>query len=339
MKSSARQRGKTETMAGVVILACLGAVALGVFLKQFRFNPAVLVATSASPAKTTASTKPAAPAPAATGFSAFLPPKLTDFGAPESFDADTLSDKIDGKADLYLTAGFVQMRCQRFALKGSADDWMEWFVYDMGNLPQAFSVFSLQRRAEARPLDLTAFAYKTRNALFFVCDQNYIEAVAATPGVEMMNAMIAMARNYIAASPPGDMRLPELDLFPAENLVPNSFTLQIATAFGFDQFNNVFNAKCKVDGADVLAFTTTLANPDAAAALRDAYFNFLLANGGKPVAGEPVPPGAKTVESFDGTEIIFSRGPVVAGVHAAPNVEAAKKVAAALERQIATKQK
>jgi len=320
-------------MVGVAILLCLVAAALGVFVKQFSFNPAVLVATSAAPAKS------APAAPSAAGFSALLPAELAEFSVPEKFDADTLSDKIDGKADLYLTAGFVHMRCQRFALKGSAEDWMEWFVYDMANLPQAFSVFSLQRRAEARSLDLTEFAYRTRNALFFVCGRNYIEAVAAAPGDEMMNAMVALARNFVAANPPGEMRLPELDLFPKENLVPDSHVLQIATAFGFDQFKNVFSAKCKTGDADVLAFATVLASPDAANALRDAYHKFLLANGSKEVAAEPVPAGARTVESFDGTEIIFSRGKVVAGVHAAPNIEAAKRVAAAVERQIAAMEK
>ena len=89
----------------------------------------------------------------------------------------------------------------------------------------------------------------------------------------------------------------------------------------------------------MLAFATVLASPDAANAPRNAYYDFLIANGGKEVTGEQVPPGAKAVEMFDGTEIVFSRGNVVAGVHAAPSVEAAKKVATALERQITERQK
>jgi len=88
--------------------------------------------------------------------------ELSAFSAPETFTADNLYDKVDGKADLYLTAGFVGLQCQRLALKATNDVWMEWFVYDMGTLPQAFSVFSLQRRAEAQTLDLTPFAYQPR---------------------------------------------------------------------------------------------------------------------------------------------------------------------------------
>ena len=168
MSQSCNERGGTERWVGFVILLCLAGIAVGVFLKQLSFNPAVLVATAAAPA----APKPVASAPNES--LPTLPPELSAFSAPETFTADNLYDKVDGKADLYLTAGFVGLQCQRLALKATNDVWMEWFVYDMGTLPQAFSVFSLQRRAEAQALDLTEFAYQTQNALFFVCGRCYV---------------------------------------------------------------------------------------------------------------------------------------------------------------------
>jgi hypothetical protein len=203
---------------GFIILLCLAGIAAGVYHKQFSFNPAVLVATTAAPAP--AAPNPAAPNPAASNPAAAapneslptLPPELSAFSAPETFTADNLYDKVDGKADLYLTAGFVGLQCQRLALKATNDVWMEWFVYDMGTLPQAFSVFSLQRRAEAQPLDLTPFAYQTQNSLYFVSGRYYVEAVTAMPTEPMMAAMRAMARQFVAAHPPGSAEIPELKL-------------------------------------------------------------------------------------------------------------------------------
>ena len=238
MSQSCNERGRTERWVGFIILLCLAGIAAGVFLKQFSFNPAVLVATTAVPeAAETISTPSLGETPTT------LPPELSALSAPETFTADNLYDKIDGKADLYLTAGFVQLRCQRLALKAANDVWMEWFVYDMGTLPQAFSVFSLQRRSEAQALDLTPFAYQTQNALFFVCGRYYVEAVTAMPTEPMMTAMLAMARQFVAANPPGMTRIPELKLFPPENLKAGSQGLQVADAFGFDRFTNVFTAK------------------------------------------------------------------------------------------------
>lgn len=146
-----------------------------------------------------------------------------------------------------------------------------------------------------------------------------------------MAAMRTMARQFVAANPSGAMRIPELKLFPPENMEAGSQGLQMANAFGFDQFTNVFTAKYRVpDGAtnvEVLAFLEMTKTSAAAAALRDAYRSFLLANGGKEIeAGEAASLG-KPINFMDSVEIIFAEGNVVAGVHAAPDASSAIKVA------------
>jgi hypothetical protein len=284
----------------------------------------VLVATTAASAATK-------PAPSAASESLpTLPPELSALSAPETFTTDNVYDKIDGKAELYTTAGFVGMQSQRFALTATNDVWMEWFVYDMGVLPQAFSVFSLQRRADGQPMDLTPFAYQCQNALFFVCGRFYVEAVTAVPADAMMTAMRAMARQFVAAHPPGEMRIPELNLFPPENLESNSQNLQLVNAFGFDQFTNVFTAKYSVPAGatniEVQAFFELTKSPAAAAALRDAWRSFLLANGGKEIESGNATALGKPINFMDSIEIAFSQGNAVAGVHAAPAAAPAAKV-------------
>ena len=107
------------------------------------------------------------------------------------------------------------------------------------------------------------------------------------PTEPMMTAMLAMARQFVAAHPPGAAEIPELKLFPPENLEASSQGLQVADAFGFDQFTNVFTAKYRLPSgatnAEVLAFLELTKSPAAAAALRDAWRSFLLANGGKEI--------------------------------------------------------
>ena len=325
MSQPCNERDGAEQWVAVVILLCLAGIAAGVYHRQFSFNPAVLVATASAPA----APKPAASAPSESPPT--LPPELSALSAPETFTTDNLYDKIDGKAELYTTAGFVGMQSQRFALKATNDVWMEWFVYDMGTLPQAFSVFSLQRRADGQPMDLTPFAYQCQNALFFVCGRYYVEAVTAMPTDAMMTAMSAMARQFVSTHPPGEMRIPELSLFPPENLESNSQGLQMANAFGFDQFTNVFTAKYRLPAGatniEVQAFFELTKSPAAAAALRDAWRSFLLANGGKEIESGNAAALGKPVNFMDSIEIAFTQGNIVAGVHAAPNANVAVKVA------------
>ena len=207
--------GRAETWSCLVILSCLACVAVGVFHQQYSFNPAVLALqtpVTARPVHSAAATAPP-----------WLPAELQVSGEPESFTPDNLYNKIDGKAELYTAAGVVGMKCQRFALKASPDDWLEWSVYDMGSLPHAFSVFSTQRRAEGQPLDLTAYAYQTQNALYFVAGNNYIEAVASSANRPLLDALLALAKRFVAANSEGAGQMPEMQLLPAENLVAGSF--------------------------------------------------------------------------------------------------------------------
>jgi len=177
---------RLEQTIGALVLLFLVAIGVGIFFKQFNFNPAVLVFHEiSSPKKGTE---------LAATTATWLPAELAEFGTAESFTPDNLYDKIDGKAELYLASGIVAMRCQRFALKTDGNQWLEWFVYDMGTLPQAFSVFSTQRRAEGETLDLTDFAYRTQNAVYFVSGSNYVEAVASSSDEALMNATLDMAR-------------------------------------------------------------------------------------------------------------------------------------------------
>jgi len=322
-------RPGTVRWAGFIILLCLAGIAAGVFCRQFSFNPAVLVATTSATASAPGTLQPATPAQSEPAVA--IPPDLAVLSAPESFSPDTLYVKIDGNADLYLTAGFVQLQCQRFSLKTNNEVWMEWSVYDMGALPQAFSVFSLQRRAEAQTWSLTPFACQTKNALYFVSGRYYVEAVTAMPTEAMMTAMRAMAGQFVAAHPPGAMRIPELELFPPENLEANSQNLQAVDAFGFNGFTNVFAAKYSVTAgtnqAEAIAFFEAAKTPAGADALRDAYRSFLVANGGSEVAAGAGAALGKPIADSDGVEIVFSLGNFVAGVRAAPDAATAATIA------------
>ena len=313
---------------GFIILLCLAGIAVGVCFKQFSFNPAVLAAATVSPEAAKVASTPASgdaasilPAP---------PPELAVMSAPENFGPDDVYNKIDGKADLYLTAGFVHMTCQRFALKAANDDWMEWSVFDMGALSQAFSVFSLQRRAEGKTIGLTPFAYQTDNAIYFVSGRYYVEAVTAMPSPAMLVGMMAMAQAFIAAHPPGAAVIPELKLFPPENLEADSQGLQMADAFGFDGFTNVFTAKYQLPGGatnvEVLAYLEITKTAADAVKLRDAYRSFLLSNGGKEMEAGGAGALGKPINFMDSIEIVFAESNMVAGVHAAPDAASAAKI-------------
>ena len=320
-----------QTLLSLVILGVLAIITIGVLIAQITHNPAIqqmapdlaagVISPEASPASADKSL-----ISLALGQSPLSP--------PETFDAATLSDKINGKAELYLSAGFVRLSSQRFKDPGTGDVWMEAFIYDMGSAQNAFSVFSAQRREDALTLALGQYAYQTSNALFFVHGHFYVEIVASDISEKIIQPMTAFAETFIAKHPIQIQTIGEKDLFPAEGLIQNSIALVSADAFGYDRFDQIFTATYQLQGSELMAYYSRRKTPGEAEELASSYRDFLAAFGGKTTEADPGIKTARMIYILDTYEIIFSHGPYVAGVREAVDKQSAQKLAMQLFNRI-----
>jgi hypothetical protein len=263
-----------------------------------------------------------------------LPEGLSPLSPPERFDRETLSDKIDGKAELYLSAGFIRLDCQRLVLAGQPDLWIEVFIYDMGSPENAYAVFSTQRRADAVPADLAEFAYRAENAFFFVHGRFYLELIASSTDGRLAESMSALARAFISSRAVAPAAISERDLFPSRGLAAAGITLIPSDAFGFAGLDRVFAATYTLDGKEMTAFLSRRADPQEAAALAVAYVDFLKTYGGEVKASDDPVPGAAIVAILDMYEIVFAQGSFLAGVHEASDREQALSLAKELAAKL-----
>ena len=204
-----------HTGLSMVILSILTVIAAGILITQSRYNPAILKFDELSPAAgNTVHSSPPAP------IEAFLPlpSGLKPLTAPEAFDTANLSDKINGKAELYLSAGFIGLVSQRFRDEAASDLWIESYVYDMGTGRNAFAVFSAQRREGAESLGLVQYAYRSSNAVFLVHGQYYLELIASQATGRMNQSMVALAGTFVDNTRAETVVIAEQDLFPPQNL-------------------------------------------------------------------------------------------------------------------------
>ena len=317
-----KQPGHAETRISMIILAVLVIVAGWVFLRQYHINPAVIALRPesqhyASPADIT----PAAVVDT-TGSN------LIPFSPPERFGPDTLYEKINGRADLYLSSGFISLNAQRFTLQGPAGNWIEVFVYDMGSPENAFSVYSMQRRDAATSDPSLPDAYRTENALFMVHGQFYLELIGTNAGDTLGEAMGTLARRF-AESHAGASKAKASgqDLFPAQGLDPTSRQLITANAFGYEMLDHIYTAQYLIDGTRLTVFVSDRQTPEAASALADSFSQTLVTYGATAVDKTPSVANAKILKFFDTYEIIFSHGSYVAGVHEAVDLTHAETVA------------
>ena len=329
----ARRKAKVsapQKLTGYGILAALGLIIVGLLVQQSRFNPAVIVALRAPELKG----RPQAGSTPALAATAALIPEVAGFTplAPvESYNPDNLSDKIDGKAELYLSAGFKEMSCRSFGQGGSGGAHVEAFVYDMGSAPNAFAVFSGQRRSGSPSIPLTANAYATTNALFFTQGKYYVEIVADRAGETLQKSLGDYAAALLTKLPAAGEAQDAAALFPKEGLARETVRLCAADSFGCEGLNNMLTGEYDLKAGKATAFVAVRDTPEQAEAEAKRYLDFLAANGYQKVQA-PGAPGDLPVLALDNSfEIVFVEGRTLAGVHDATTLAAALELAAKLK--------
>lgn len=324
-----KRKKPLQTVLSMIIMGMLVVIGVSVFLAQFHYNPAVLQKDALAPDLAgTGNAKPLT----SSGLFTPLPEGVTPLTPAETFHAKTLSDKINGKAELYLQAGFKGLVSQRFKEGKASHRWMEAFVYDMGSGENAFSVFSTQRRKDAVSLDLSENAYRSANALFLTHGPYYVEIIASEPSKDLPPSLKALAEALIRNTPlekepkKEDVRT----LFPKAGLVENSISLIASNAFGYDGFDRIYTAEYHRDGARFLAFLSRRESPREAKEAAAAYGAFLQSFGGRRIDKEIPIKHSEILEILDTYEIVFSRGPFLAGIREAASLHGAETLAVSL---------
>jgi len=329
------QVGTAQKLTGYAIVAVLGLIAAGLLIQQSRFNPAVNLSLRA-PLPSGRPQAPTGPALAATA--AFLPevPGFAPLAPIESYGPENLSDKIDGKAELYLSAGFQEMSCRSFSL-AAVGAHVEAFVYDMGSAPNAFAVFSGQRRPGSPHLPLTANAYATGNALFFTHGQFYVEIVADRASETLLSSLETYAKALLAQLPDAAEVTAQAASFPADGLARDTVRLSATDTFGLEGLNNVLTGEYTLKSGKATAFLAERQSVEQAQAEARRYLDFLAANGYQHVQAAGPPQDATVLALDNSFEIVLVRGRILAGVHDATSLAAALELAAKLQAKLTGK--
>ncbi|OGP72876.1 MAG: hypothetical protein A2Y80_00440 [Deltaproteobacteria bacterium RBG_13_58_19] len=327
--------GPAQKLTGYVILAVLGLITIWLLVQQSRFNPAVVVATRTPPLQGRPQAVSGQPRSATT---ALLPEVsgFTPLAPSESFGPENLSDKINGKAELYLSAGFKEMSCRSFR---SGEAHVEVYLYDMGAASNAYAVFSSQRRPGSANITLTSNAYATANGMFFTQGRFYVEIVADRAAADALRTSLETYAAALLAKMPSEGEPPGLAaLLPREGLEPDSVRLSPADTFGLAGFNNVLTGEYSLRGGKTTAFVAERDTPEQAQADARRYLEFLAANGYQEIR-VPGALGDTPVWSLEESfEMVFVQGRTLAGVHDASSLAAALELAAQVKTALRGKQ-
>ena len=147
-----------------------------------------------------------------------LPKDWTLIHGPQLYTKKTLFEHINGQAELYLKYGFQKSVFAIYQNRKNQKDQIELDIYDMGNVLQAFGIFS-RFRNEERPAGIGLDSYLDDHSALFYQGKYFVMFYAAEPNPDLLRQFSKLVSLKISdPSPPPK----EIGYFPKIGLKPGS---------------------------------------------------------------------------------------------------------------------
>jgi hypothetical protein len=176
-------------------------------------------------------------------------PKMDGWDQPEkpqSYSPETLYEYIDGAADLYLSYEFQELSVAEY--RGTQKAAVTVEIYRHSTPTQAFGIYSQERLANAKLLDIGAQGYQEPTVLNFVSGSYYVKISGYETGAEDERTLLAFGRK-IEQTLGGRTPLPEiLAAFPQEGLKPHSEKFISRDFLGYSFLHSGFTADYELSG-------------------------------------------------------------------------------------------
>lgn len=352
---------RTERIAALLCLALLAGIGLAIFIKGKHFDPnryalrtdALKSTTEAVAGKSatlrgeatqargvvqTATITPATAAPEGYGGETTATKPATKgeplvmtlagikpMGDTEFYNAETLYEKINGRAPAYLGFNFQSLRTRSFEVLGAAGSYVDVYEYYFDTPINAFGMFALERDPKGATLDFAPDGYSGEMGYFFRQGACYVQIIASDVKEKTSASAKAIAHVRAKALPADDSGLDARRRLPATGLDPASVQFVQENALGQEFLKNVFQATYDFGGKK-LPFFIMVATPDEAAAAWKSFLEFSGKFGGT-VTPLPDANGAKvfSAENSGNWKVIFVRDSTLGGVVDAPDAAKARE--------------
>lgn len=176
-------------------------------------------------------------------------PEMSGWDQPEKpqlYSPETLYECIDGAADLYLSYEFQELSVAEYANAQKASVTVE--IYRHATPTQAFGIYSQERLADAKLLDIGAEGYQEPTVLNFVTGAYYVKINGYETGAEDERTLLAFGRKMEEVLG-GKTPLPDiLSAFPQEGLKQHSEKFISKNFLGYSFLHSGFTADYELSG-------------------------------------------------------------------------------------------
>ncbi len=356
MLARGRRRGcartrisRTETAISCILLLLLAGIGVAIYAKGQSYDPGLyrpeLTALSVQRPTEAQSVEsrtdqPGAgggqmPSPGA-GVQARPSSGLLDDLAPQGwkplenatrFTADTLYEKIDGRAEEYLDYKLVSLTCVSLVNAQDSKQFIDIYLYDMSQPAQAFGIFSVERTEGLPAVTLGREGYRAEASYFFWKGRYYVQVLASAKGANIaqvgLNVALALEKRLKDDGEP----LWGLKALPEKDRIPGSVQYFAVDAMSLDFMKETYIALYRKGDAKVTAFLSKQPSQDAAAKTLTSYESHMKKYGKVVEKRDTDAYTLITADMGGAFDVVFRKRNLIGGVSMVEDLSVAEKAA------------
>lgn len=213
------------------------------------------------------------------------------------YNRETLSDHINGEAELYFPYGFDLVATAVYENRKNPEVWVVADVYRMASLLNAFGIYSNYRKADAAWVTVGAEGFISPSQLMFYQDRYFVRLQAT--GTMNLKQDIFLACGYaLSQNLPRHAGYPrELEAMRISAVVPKSERYIAQSLLGYEFFRRGIIADATLQSERLQVFVVPEDSQDAARKAFDRYCSYLKAEGKDFHLTEN--PDKKSMKTFD----------------------------------------
>jgi len=269
----------------------------------------------------------------------------------ESFNAENLFEKIDGRAESFIQYDVKGMAYTNYHPAGDDSNEIQLYIFEMGDALKAFGKYGSEKPDEAKALPLGTAGYSSAGSTLFYSGPYYTQMVSTTDDPKFSAFALELAKRIAAlqqpkqgsAAPAGETTKTQstpdevfAHLPPGEGRSAPKYVAQ--DVFGYSFLADVFMADYAEGSNSWQGFLRPYRDAKEAQATLDQYIESVKKDGAEVKAVEAEGADRMIISSNIGlTDIFFVKGNVVGGANGATDAKPAEAFARAFVKKLPPK--
>jgi hypothetical protein len=267
----------------------------------------------------------------------------------ETFNAENLFEKIDGRAESFIQYDVQGMAYTYYHPAGDESSEAQLYIFEMKDPLKAFGKYGSEKPEDVQPAPLGSEGYVSAGSVFFYSDKYYVQVITTSDDPKVGAFALEIARKVAGRIKPAKPAGAEVASAAAATpevlfqLLPEgpSRTGEKYVAqdvFGYSFFTDVFLADYDQGGVTWQGFVRPYPDAGAARAVFEKYLAEVQDFGASVKILETEDAEKMALSTLDGlTDVIFLKGNALAGANGATEAAPAEEFARAFAKSLPDK--